>query len=72
MFTKPGSTSIRSQKSTKDTKSISCAFCAFLWLILLCGDAAAQPFIDDLQQRSFRYFWEQADAQTGLVPDRAR
>jgi len=43
-----------------------------LWLLLLCGHCAAQSFIDDLQQRSFRYFWEQADPQTGLVPDRAR
>ena len=30
------------------------------------------PFIADLERRSFQYFWEQADAQTGLVPDRAR
>lgn len=29
-------------------------------------------FLDDLQRRSFEYFWEQADPQTGLVPDRAR
>ncbi len=29
-------------------------------------------FLEDLQQRSFQYFWEQADPQTGLVPDRAR
>jgi hypothetical protein len=29
-------------------------------------------FIDDLEQRSFRYFWEQADSETGLVADRAR
>jgi len=42
-----------------------------LWLVLPV--AAQQPaFIDDLQHRSFRYFWEQADPQTGLVPDRAR
>jgi len=33
---------------------------------------ANDAFINDLQQRSFRYFWEQADPQTGLVPDRAR
>ena len=26
--------------------------------------------IDDLQQRSFRFFWEQSDPQTGLAPDR--
>src|SRR5215510_7380836 len=59
------------QKGTKGTR-IFCAFCAFLWLLLVCGSVAAQSFLDDLQQRSFRYFWEQADPQTGLVPDRAR
>ena len=42
----------------------------FLWQ--RCGAGAHEAFIDDLQQRSFRYFWEQADPQTGLVPDRAR
>ena len=31
-----------------------------------------QNFLDDLQRRSFQYFWEQADPSTGLVPDRAR
>lgn len=63
MFFKP-------QKGTRVTK---CAVCAFLWLLLICGSVAAQEaFIDDLQERSFRYFWEQADPQTGLVPDRAR
>ena len=29
-------------------------------------------FLEDLERRSFQYFWEQADATTGLVPDRAR
>ncbi|MEP6741505.1 MAG: glucoamylase family protein [bacterium] len=29
-------------------------------------------FLEDLEHRSFSYFWEQADPQTGLVPDRAR
>jgi hypothetical protein len=29
-------------------------------------------FLEDLEQRSFRYFWDQADPATGLVPDRAR
>ena len=29
-------------------------------------------FLEDLERRSFHYFWEQADPQTGLVPDRAR
>ena len=31
-----------------------------------------QQFLEDLERRSFNYFWEQADPQTGLVPDRAR
>src|SRR5262249_55302055 len=29
-------------------------------------------FLEDLCQRAFRYFWEQADPQTGLIVDRAR
>src|SRR5712692_3404119 len=29
-------------------------------------------FLEDLQRRSFQYFWEQANPETGLVPDRAR
>ena len=28
-------------------------------------------FLEDLSRRNFRYFWEQADPKTGLVPDRA-
>src|SRR5882762_4265521 len=31
-----------------------------------------EQFLEDLQHRAFNYFWEQADPQTGLVPDRAR
>ena len=31
-----------------------------------------ETFLEDLQHRSFNYFWEQADPHTGLVPDRAR
>ena len=31
-----------------------------------------QAFLEDLQRRSFNYFWEQGDPDTGLVPDRAR
>src|ERR1700682_6406791 len=31
-----------------------------------------QSFLDDLQRRSFQYFWDQANPHTGLVPDRAR
>ena len=68
----------RPQKGTSATNSSS-YFCASLWLLLvlpsLCLSARAQshdPFLDDLQQRSFGYFWEQADPDTGLVSDRAR
>jgi hypothetical protein len=31
-----------------------------------------EQFLEDLERRSFQYFWDQADPQTGLVPDRAR
>ncbi|HEX2269411.1 MAG TPA: glucoamylase family protein [Pyrinomonadaceae bacterium] len=31
-----------------------------------------EVFLNDLQQRLFKYFWEQADPQTGIVLDRAR
>src|SRR5215470_16048793 len=72
MSSKPRSVSISPPRGTKSTSKIFCVFCAFLWLFLLCSLVAAQSFLDDLQQRSFRYFWEQADPQTGLVPDRAR
>ena len=34
--------------------------------------SADAAFIEDLERRSFRYFWEQADPETGLVADRAR
>src|SRR5258706_5980835 len=34
--------------------------------------AADEQFLEDLERRSFRYFWDQADPGTGLVPDRAR
>jgi hypothetical protein len=56
---------------TQITKQFFCALCAFLWLLILCGSVEAQ-FLDDLQRRSFQYFWEQADPNTGLVPDRTR
>lgn len=35
---------------------------------LSAGDEA---FLEDLQRRSFQYFWEQTDSATGLVRDRA-
>jgi hypothetical protein len=34
--------------------------------------AQDHTFLEDLQRRSFQYFWEQANPNTGLVPDRAR
>ena len=34
-------------------------------------DAAADAFLDDLEERTFRWFWDLADPATGLVPDRA-
>jgi len=33
---------------------------------------ADELLLEDIEQRSFRYFWDEADPQTGLVPDRAR
>ena len=33
---------------------------------------ADQTFLEDLQHRSFQYFWDQGDSSTGLVLDRAR
>lgn len=33
---------------------------------------ADRAFLEDLEKRSFEYFWEQADHGTGLVLDRAR
>ena len=34
--------------------------------------AQDDAFLEDMEQRLFRYFWEQGDPETGLVPDRAR
>jgi hypothetical protein len=31
---------------------------------------AFDPFLDDLEQRTFRYFWDTANPKNGLVPDR--
>ncbi len=30
----------------------------------------AQAFLDTLEQRTFAFFWERTDPQTGLTPDR--
>jgi len=32
--------------------------------------AALPPFFDDLEQRTFHYFWDLANRENGLVPDR--
>jgi hypothetical protein len=32
--------------------------------------AGAATLLDDLEQRTFRFFWERADPATGMVPDR--
>jgi len=34
------------------------------------GSPHAQAFLDTLEQRTFNFFWERSDAQTGLTPDR--
>lgn len=34
--------------------------------------APDEAFLEDLSRRAFLYFWEQADAQTGLVLDRSK
>src|SRR5918994_1108045 len=34
--------------------------------------AADDALLEDLSRRSFRFFWEHADAQTGIIRDRAR
>ncbi|HKV34606.1 MAG TPA: hypothetical protein VJP89_09800, partial [Pyrinomonadaceae bacterium] len=48
-------------------------FTILVFILLSAASARANDaFINDLQQRSFLYFWEQADPNTGLVPDRAR
>ena len=33
-------------------------------------DKVFPPLFEDLQRRTFRYFWDTADPKTGLVPDR--
>src|ERR1043165_5863521 len=36
-----------------------------------CASARNPPLIDDVEQRTFHWFWDLTDARTGLVPDRA-
>jgi len=67
---------------------ITYTFCCFVLLVAVGSSAVAasnqriqtsskfsaadEAFLEDLEQRSFRYFWEQADPDTGIVADRAR
>lgn len=52
--------------------------CAQLGALVGCVPAApprttteaSAAFLDDLEERTFRYFWELADPQTALIPDR--
>ena len=46
------------------------ASCAFARTFSL--SQSDEAFLDDLSRRAFRYFWEQADARTGLALDRTR
>lgn len=41
-------------------------------LPIAATSATDDEFLDNLSRRSFRFFWEQADPNTGLVRDRAR
>jgi hypothetical protein len=56
----------------KSIRKSGFTFAVFILLLSCAAARASDAFINDLQQRSFRYFWEQADPNTGLVPDRAR
>ncbi|MGD1089154.1 MAG: glucoamylase family protein [Verrucomicrobiota bacterium] len=43
-----------------------------LWSLAADSKLTDDEFLDDLSRRSFLYFWEQSDAQTGITRDRAR
>jgi hypothetical protein len=58
IFTNPSFLNIRAAESLR-TNQVSLT-------------ARNEAFLEDLERRMFRYFWEQADPNTGLVPDRAR
>ena len=50
---------------------------AIILTLFVCATVQAHPskdeaFLEDLSRRTFLYFWEQSDSQTGLVLDRAR
>jgi hypothetical protein len=58
------------------TRIFLLAFFALLLLQPVEAQSALSPtdqtFLEDLQHRSFQYFWDQGDPTTGLVLDRAR
>lgn len=40
------------------------------WAVRAAPPPALPPLFDDLARRTFRFFWETANAENGLVPDR--
>ena len=59
------------------------ATCVALGLLLACGTrgtpppavqpqarTAVDPFLDDLERRTFEWFWDTTNSTNGLVPDR--
>ena len=51
------------------------ALIATISLLVLAGGAVAEaqeldPVFADLQERTFRFFWDTANPQNGLIPDR--
>ena len=64
--------------SLRSRAGVTALFAACL-LLPACGSGAfdgpslprpVEPFIEDLQERTFRFFWETANPGNGLVPDR--
>jgi hypothetical protein len=55
--------------------------CLILALLVACSPrpglkapappARANPFLDTLEERTFRFFWDSANPRNGLVPDRS-
>jgi hypothetical protein len=46
-----------------DSRSIHC-------VPLSAAELSSQELLDDLEERTFRYFWETANPENGLIPDR--
>ena len=63
------------RRSARSSVVLIAAFTLFLGCGSSPGDAPGlprpvEPFIEDLQERTFRFFWETANPANGLVPDR--